>query len=59
MRGESQEREVRRLTNKVYSNQAFLTKEDLEVLEFLGNKGSFNDKKVIFAKYKEGRDVIR
>ena len=38
--------EIMRLCRRVMSNRAFITKEDMKVLEFLGNKGEYDDKKV-------------
>jgi len=44
MRGVSQEKEVYALTRKIASNVAFMTKEDIKVLEYLATKGDYPDK---------------
>ena len=46
MRGESQEREVYALTRKIASNVAFMTKEDIKVLEHLAMKGDYPEKTI-------------
>ena len=46
MRGESQEREVYALTRKIASNVAFITKEDIKILEHMASKGDYPDKTV-------------
>ena len=53
MRGESQEKEVYALTRKIASNVAFMTKEDIKVLEYLATKGDYSDKviKLVDKKY--------
>lgn len=53
MRGESQEKEVYALTRKIVSNVAFMTKEDIKVLEYLATKGDYPDKviKLVDKKY--------
>jgi hypothetical protein len=53
MRGISQEKEVYALTRKIASNVAFMTKEDIKVLEYLATKGDYSDKviKLVDKKY--------
>lgn len=46
MRGESHERKVKSLLNRVKRNMNFLTPADLEILEFLSVKGDFPDKEL-------------
>lgn len=46
MRGISQEEEVRSLAFRLMSNAAFLSKEDLKVLQFLTTKGDYEDRQV-------------
>lgn len=43
MRGPSQEKEIFRLTKRVMNNIAFLDKNDIQVLEYMANKGVEND----------------
>lgn len=50
MRGESQEKIVSAVLGRVKQNIAFLTQEDIKVLEYMATKGDFPDKKAILAK---------
>ena len=47
MRGISQEREVYALTRKIASNVAFMTKEDIKILEHLAMKGDYPNKNYV------------
>ena len=46
MRGYSQEKRVYSLTHKIASNVAFMTPEDIKILEYLSTKGDFPDKEI-------------
>ena len=41
---------ARNLIRSLFSNIPFLTMEDLDVLEFLGNKGFYDDRKAVLIK---------
>ena len=47
MRGESQEKLVSAVLGRVERNIAFLTQEDIKILEHMSIKGDFDDKKAI------------
>ena len=45
--------EVSKYAKSIIGNAGNITQEELEILKFLAYKGSFEDKKVIFAKIKK------
>ena len=47
MRGYSQEKIIYKLTRDIVKNMAYLDSGDIEVLEFLSQKGDFENKKAI------------
>lgn len=53
MVGHETSNEIMRLCRRVISNRAFITKEDMKILEFLGEKGAYPDKKVLLVENQE------
>ena len=52
IRGDFHQKEVARLARRVIYNAGFLTPDDLKVLEYLSNKGTYPNKKLIFKNNK-------
>lgn len=50
MRGESQEKIVSAILGRVKQNMAFLTPQDIKVLEHMSTKGDFNDYEAYLGK---------
>lgn len=52
MRGDSHEKEVYYLVNRIKDNMSFLDKQDLKVLRYLSTKGDFPEQKAILISTK-------